>query len=184
MPLGIFPSENRIHITRSDGSTALDTATRMPAKLGSISLTGVTVEFPIIPGETNTYLPSNGWWRHTTPSSNIVTQQTLAAYPSSVPPQFFWCRARFTWNTVGNIGGRPITPNIMTGEWVPWVGSVFLESYQAYLFRHLNIVVTGGNIVLEKRQSTEYKTTDFNIQGSTHSVYAMDLELAWGIFDA
>ncbi len=174
----------RIVIRRADNSTVLDTDTRMPAKLGSISLTGVSLEWPVTDSEYNEFLPLSGWWRHRMYETNRNTHQVLAAYPSPVAPQFFWCRYKLTDSVSGNVGGYPLAPGVSRNVWAPWVGSVLVETYGAYLIRHMNITATvGGNIVIEKRQSTIFKSTDNNIQGSTRSVHLLDIELAWGIFD-
>ena len=128
----------RIVIRRPNGTTVLDTDTRMPAKLGSISLTGVSLEWPVTDGEYNEFLPLSGFWRHRMYETNRNTQQTLAAYPSSVAPQFFWCRVKLADATSGNVGGFALARGVTRGVWVPLVGSVLVETYGTYLMRHIN----------------------------------------------
>lgn len=173
--LDIGPGQ--IVVRRADGSTVFNSATRMPHILGTISLTGVSVEFPAVPGETFTGSV------HNTPAHDLFTRQTLAAYPSSVAPQFWWAKARLTQTVFGNFGSYEFGKMFLDGVTQPWIGSLFLERVRNQMIRHMNLGVFGGNIVLEKRQSGTGRSTVVNVFCSTRSVFTLDADIAWGVFD-
>lgn len=184
MPAQMIMSAGRLRILKDGGGVVLDTDARMPARLGEISTT-VTLDWPVTDGEYNEWLPQSGLWRHRMYQTQRNTPVVLGAYPASLPaPQFYWCRYRLTQSLTGTVAGIGMPPKSPRGVWLPWVGSVLLEHWGPYLMRHCNLAVVGGNLVVEMRQSTTFKLSDFNLQSSTRSTMSLEIKVAWGIFDA
>lgn len=167
----------RIAVRRVDGSLIFDSAQRMPHILGTLSVTGVTVEFPAVPGETWTGTV------HNTPAHDLFSRQALAAYPSPVPPQFWWGKARVTQTAFGTFGGYQFGKMFLDGVMQPWTGSLWLERVRDRLIRHVNLAVHDGEVVLEKRQSGTGRSSVVNFISTTRSVFTLDADIAWGVFD-
>ena len=174
----------RFVLRKPDGTPMLDTTERNPAEAGRVTVTGLTVDWPVVPGENNEYLPLTGLYRHNIPAHQLVTTQTLGALSvAGVTPQLYLTNIKITQTLIGNAGPYKLYCRPSQNQTVSLVGSVLLEAHGIYVYRAINIAVSGGNLVLEKRQlGVGYDANDI-VPNSTRSTYTMDIDVAWGVFD-
>lgn len=174
----------RFVMRRPDGSTLFDTAERAPAELQRFQVAGLTVDWPVAPGETNVWLPLQGRYRHEIPAHLLYSTQVLGTIsPAGLTPQFYLSSIKMTQTLRGTVAGAGLYCRQPQSIWIGMVGSLQIESFNEYIFRAINIAAVGGNIVLEKRQVGFGGDDDFNIPCSTQSTYTMDFDIACGIFD-
>lgn len=175
---------DRFIFRRPDGSIMLDTTERTPAEIQRFQITGLTVDWPTVSGETNVWQPISGNYRHDIPAHNTYATQSIGAIaPAGVTPQFFLTTIKMTQTLMGSAGGNTLWCRQPQGISMGMVGSLHLESHAVYVFRAINIAAVGGNIVLEKRQMGIGYSQSFNAPQSTRSTYTMDIDVAWGLFD-
>lgn len=189
-------SAGHLIFRRPDGYVALDTRKPMPARIGSLNVTNLTVDFPKTPGE---QLKAEGYTQpvfhikyHTiTPAySGRVKQIDLGAFTGSVQPSIIYGRVRIRRTLQGgNVTGHLEAP-LATNEWLQWPGgSLLLEHFgqasKIWMWRHLDIEVSGGRWRLNCRQGNDYYDTEESLSivaQSTQSTFQIDLALEWGVF--
>jgi len=185
-----------IIVRRPDGYEALNTSKPMPAQVGSFNVSNVNVAYPQTPGEVvHTEIVDRGGsyqirgWT-TTPASNGNHTVDLGAFSGSVAPSIIYGRVRIRRTLRGgNVTGLLEAP-LALNEWLQWPGgSLLLEHFgqanKIWMWRHIDIFVSGGRWILAFRQGNDSYTTakSFSYQAlSTASTFSIDLQLGWGVF--
>lgn len=189
----------RIRFRKPDGTVVLDTNDRMPALLGTLSVTGVTLEWPQTPGEFLEGRVTGGGIerRWNVFASTLNTTVDLGAYPSAASPNIVWARAKLTTvYAAGSISNIDVQKLIFpTGEWVAWVGgSIPISTFgrtgdnPAWLWRSMSLEVASGRWVARLRQGNADRTTAYTTNTSydtqnTRLELEADFEIGWGVFD-
>lgn len=169
-------------LRKPDGSVMLDTAERTPAEIDTAAVT-LTIDWPIAPGEYIEWLPVSGKYRHHIPAHQTLSTQVVKALPiAGIVPQFYLTRWRITQTLRGKAGPYQMYPR-PPRSWFGAVGSAWLENHGIYVFRAINLAVSGSNIVIEQRQLGVGYEIDDIIPNSTRSTYTVEIDLGWGIFD-
>lgn len=192
MPVTLLElSSGQVTMRKVDGSTLFSSASRMPHVLQELSVSGVTLDWPQAPGETQTFLPLAGQWRHFVPSHTRTLQVSLGSYTGAVAPQFFWARATLTRTTAGFARSLALQPRVEQGVVLPWLGSIYLENggvdssaAGTEMMRVMNLAVSGGAIVVELRQGSSGFSFDFSTFQTTQSVWSLSATILAGVFDA
>lgn len=187
----------RIVCRRPNGYEALNTNTPMPALIGELTKSNITVAYPKTPGEElkgKIYgSGSSGYYfkYYTyTPAYNGNRQLDLGPFDGSVAPSIIFGRIRIR-RTVegGNVTGVMQAP-LALNEWIQWPGgSLLLEHFgqanKIWLWRHIDIEVSDGRWRLNYRQGNDrYETAESRtiVRSSTASTFSIDLQLGWGVF--
>lgn len=187
---------SKMILRRPDGYEALNTATPMPALIGELSLSNVEIAYPKTPGESLHAAIHNVGGSYVTkfyidtPSYNGGGTLDLGAFAGSVAPSIMFGRIRIR-RTVsgGNVTGVMEAPMALN-EWLQWPGgSLLLEHFgqanKIWLWRHIDIEVSGGRWRLNFRQGNDhYKTAESLsiVRASTASTFSIDLQLGWSVF--
>jgi hypothetical protein len=183
-----------IIVRRTNGYEALNTARPMPAQVGSFNKSNITVAYPQTPGEVlhGEYVSSTGSFRYwtDTPAHNGNHSLDLGAFTGSDSPSIIYGKVRIRRTLAGgNVTGLLEAP-LALNEWLQWPGgSLLLEHFgqanKIWMWRHIDISVSGGRWRLNYRQGNDhYKTSKSysGVRASTASTFSIDLQLGWGVF--
>lgn len=175
----------------------LDTAERMPAITGSIE-TSVTATWTQPAGEIiQGRIVGSGTleyrWVH--PATERVFTVDLGAAPTAYTPNFLLTRLKISRITAGGIylhvGIRFMASH---NQWITlnsgslWVEHIRTSNASEYIGnRHMDVAIESGRWVLKLRESTRAFNTSYSTAlgspGTSESSYAVDIALAWGVFD-
>lgn len=202
----ITPSGHLV-IRKPSGAITFNTAQPMPAQIGEDVFTGVTVAFENIAGTSIGGSAGNLYF--SVPAADETANQTLGAYSGSGTPDIIWARARFReepayGTTLGNtLRGFFVTnlvdidpstlPPIVTSwpytDWIAWPGGSIMmgictgDNEPIRIWRHMHVLKSGSNWVLQKRQSS----SAFNTNGAAdpgdgfRQQWTMDIRIAYGV---
>lgn len=181
----------------TSGDVLLDSGDRMLAKIGELSVTGVTLEWPKVPGEAENCIFSGGGisCRHTVPAYENTSPVVIGAHTGPLP-HIIWARVKLTRTVAGRFdsGIDEQSHPYADGMWVQMPGgSLMIErgAYQSggnkatWLWRHIDFAVSTGDWVVNKRQSNIAYTSPYRSlhNGNTRSVYTMDAVITWANLD-
>lgn len=179
------------------GESVFSSSDRMLAQIYSETFSGVTVDFPIVSGEVTQFgTGSNfGFVRRVVPAVTLRTEQTILGSHAGEVPDVIFAKVRCTSFSIGGLNiDQQFTPFFDMTDWINLPGgSAFVEfgvqwgagpNYRRWLYRHIDIGVSGGNWVVNKRQSNAAYTTPYrNSAGTTASTFTMDFEISSGFLD-
>lgn len=187
-------SGGHIYFRRPNGYVALDTSRPMPAFVGEVSFSGVEVDFPQTPGEEvrGEYVGSTGRFRYwtVTPAYTGASTIDLGAFTGSTAPTIMYGRVKIRCTRFGGNSTGTIEAPLATDEWYEWPGGSLLlahfgQASKIWMWRHIDIEVSGGRWKLNYRQGNDRYTTDKTyspLWASTLSRFNIDLQLGWGVF--
>lgn len=186
-------------IVRSpSGEQVFSSADRMIAQLDEVTYTGVTVAFPIVSGEVTQFGSGAdfGFVRRVVPAVTLRTESVvLGPYSGADVPDIIFARVRCSSFALGGLNiDQQFSPFFGMTDWVSMPGgSAFVEfgvqwgsgpNYRRWLYRHIDFAVSGGNWLLQKRQSNAAYTTVYrNTAGTTASTFTMDVAISYGFLD-
>lgn len=183
---------------RADGTVMLDTAERMPAITGTIETSvtaawtqpaGEVIQGRIVGGGTLEYR-----WVH--PATARESSVDLGAAPTSYTPNFLLTRFKATRTPSSSTMYLHARADTMfsQGQWITlnsgsiWVEHMKTSNANEYIGnRHWDVAIESGRWVLKLRESTRAYNTSYSTAlgspGSSAASYAVDIALAWGVFD-
>lgn len=176
----------------------LDTADRMPAQVGTLTVTGVQLAFPQPANETveGSIIGGSLKYRWVHPGEEASYSIDLGAAPSGFTPNYLLARYKITQRANQTTIFSQVHRTMMTPElkWVPLhSGSVWLEQIKTtnageYIGnRHMRFAIAAGRWVLIGTHSSIPFVTDwrssFTGSGSSADTYTIDVALSWGVFD-
>lgn len=187
-------------IRRPNGSVYLDTRDRSVALGVKQTYTDVVLSFP---GHSEAYNKDSSnegrWWSY---AAELNYQAVIG--PIAFTPNWIWANLRVK-SRVGTTAANTFGPNWGTvvrcpqvlqagaGRSIPMIGSVLLEYVLAQngatpINRHMSLGVSGGNLVINAKQSNADYTSPRVFIASNHvfktaTTWIFDIDIEAGIYD-
>lgn len=182
----------------SAGVELLNTADRMPARIGDVTFSNITLSFPPISGEGifGRGTMSGIEYRYILPAHNVTYTVDLGNGPGTIIPNFAIC----TFNGAVTSSAQPYgywshSQKFKQSVWQPFQGSIHLESCGTsnvgeweLVQRHCYLTrLSNGHFGIVCRQTSAGYTGDWSTSPydglSIAAAFKFSFRVMWGIYD-